>query len=452
MGLFRRLAFSVLTPVVGIVVLTACGGGAAEPVPASSPPSSASAPESRPPTASSASGGPTATVAPEPTAVGSGESLLLTPDEPEGVKARLRTGDEKRAPEITGIANWINSEPLAIHDQQGKVVLIDFWTYTCVNCIRTMPFLKAWYEKYEDKGLVLIGIHTPEFEFEKDTDNVVQAMKDFGLIYPVAQDNDFGTWRAFNNRFWPAKYLIDAEGFIRYTHFGEGAYEETEEWIRDLLIEAGSDLSDVPLSTMPEPRPDAAAVRAEPGLGPTRELYAGYERNIGALLSRNAPPYILHEEFYDDKDVNIQYRDPGEYQNNFLYIQGLWNNSAEHLTHARATTGYEDYLAIKFFATSVNIVMLPTGVSELEVRVTMDGAPMPKGDAGADIQFDSDGNSFINVNGARMYNVVNLMEFGGHELKLSSNSQGFSVFAYTFGVYEGGEPNTEGFGFDDYEG
>ncbi|MCH9009993.1 MAG: hypothetical protein IIC21_05150, partial [Chloroflexi bacterium] len=132
MGLFRRLAFSVLMPVVGIVVLTACGGGAAEPVPASSPPSSASAPESRPPTASSASGGPTATVAPEPTAVGSGESLLLTPDEPEGVKARLRTGDEKRAPEITGIANWINSEPLAIHDQQGKVVLIDFWTYTCV--------------------------------------------------------------------------------------------------------------------------------------------------------------------------------------------------------------------------------------------------------------------------------------------------------------------------------
>ena len=120
-------------------------------------------------------GEPTATAAPEPTA--EGESLLLTPEEFERVKARLRTGDEKRAPEITGIANWINSEPLTIHDQQGKVVLIDFWTYTCVNCIRTMPFLRAWHEKYADKGLVLLGIHTPEFEFEKDTDNVVQAMK-----------------------------------------------------------------------------------------------------------------------------------------------------------------------------------------------------------------------------------------------------------------------------------
>ena len=122
------------------------------------------------------------------------------------------------------------------------------------------------------------------------------------------------------------------------------------------------------------------------------------------------------------------------------------------MTHARATTNYEDYLVIRFFATSVNTVMSPTDVSELEVRVTMDEAPLPRGDAGADIQFDSDGNSFINVNEARMYNVVNLVEFGGHELKLSSNSPGFSVFAYTFGVYEGGEPNTEGFGVDDYEG
>ncbi len=426
MGLIRRLAFSVAAPVAGIVVLAACRGGVAEFVPPGSP-----APE-----------GPTTTVAAEPTAVGSGSSLLLTPDELETVKARLRTGDEKRAPEITGIANWINSEPFTIADQQGKVVLIDFWTYTCVNCIRTMPFLRAWHEKYEDKGLVLLGIHTPEFEFEKDTENVTQAMKDFGLTYPVAQDNDFGTWRAFNNRFWPAKYLIDAEGYVRYTHFGEGDYDETEAWIRDLLTEAGADLSDVPANTVPEPRRDSAALRAERGFGLTRELYAGYERNIGSLRSRN-PPYVLYKEFYDEQDVDILFIDPGDYKNNFLYIQGLWNNSAEHLTHARATTDYEDYLGIKFFATSVNTVMSPIDVSEVEVRVTMDGAPIPEEDAGVDIRYDSDGNSFINVNVARMYNLVNLMEFGGHELRISSNALGFSVFAYTFGVYEGGEPNAE---------
>ncbi len=455
MGPFRRLAFSVAALVAGIFALAACSSSAAEPVPADSPTSGgATAPDSQASTAAAvaAPGGPNTTVASEPTAVGTENSLLLTPDELEKVQARVRTGDEKYAPEIRGIANWINSEPLTIADQHGKVVLIDFWTYTCVNCIRTLPFIKAWHEKYEDKGLVILGIHTPEFEFEKDTDNVVQAMKDFGLTYPVAQDNDFGTWRAFNNRFWPAKYLIDAEGYIRYTHFGEGAYGETEEWIRDLLIQAGADLTDIPANTEPEPRPDAAALRAEPGLGPTRELYAGYERNIGALLSRNSPPYVLHREFYDDQDVNILYADPGDYQNNFLYIQGLWNNSAEHLTHARATTDYEDYLAIKFFATSVNTVMLPTDVSELEVRVTMDEAPVSREDAGVDIEFDSVGNSYINVNEARMYNVVNLMEFGGHELKLSSNSPGLSVFAYTFGVYEGGEPNTEGLGVDNYEG
>ena len=430
MGLLRRLAFSVLALAAGIFVLAACSGGVAGPVDTGS--SASSTPESQ-------------------TSAKAKKSLLPTPNELETIQARLRTGDEKLAPEIKGIANWINSEPLTIKGQRGKVILVDFWTYTCVNCIRTMPFLKAWHEKYEDKGLVILGIHTPEFEFEKDTDNVEQAMKDFGLTYPVAQDNDFGTWRAFNNRFWPAKYLIDAEGYIRYTHFGEGAYDETEEWIRDLLIQAGADLTDVPADTAPEPRRDTAALRAKRGFGLTRELYAGYERNIGSLRSRN-PPYVLHREFYDELDVDILYRDPGDYENNFLYIQGLWNNSAEHLTHARATTDYEDYLAIRFFATSVNTVMLPTGVSELEVRVTMDEAPVSREDAGVDIQFDSDGNSFINVNEARLYNVVNLMEFGGHELKLSSNSPGFSVFAYTFGMYEGGEPNTDGLGVDNYEG
>lgn len=139
------------------------------------------------------------------------------------------------APELITGGQWFNGQPVTLESLRGKVVLIDFWTYTCINCIRTLPYLKNWHEKYKDKGLVIIGVHTPEFEFEKDPDNVAEAIKDFDIDYLVMQDNDFATWNAYNNRYWPAKYLIDKEGFIRYTHFGEGAYDETEKVIQELL-------------------------------------------------------------------------------------------------------------------------------------------------------------------------------------------------------------------------
>ena len=352
------------------------------------------------------------------------------------------TGDEKTAPEITGIASWINSDPLTLEEQRGKVALVDFWTYTCVNCIRTLPFLKAWHEKYADKGLVIVGVHTPEFEFEKERDNVMDAVETFGVEWAVAQDNDFETWRAFSNRYWPAKYLVDKDGLIRYTHFGEGAYDETELWIRGLLIEAGADLEGIPSNTAPEPR-HAVNLRAknrETGL--TREIYAGFERNYGALLA--SAPYVLHQEYYEEEGVEVYYTDPGEHKNHFLYLQGLWRNDAERLVHARATEGYEDYLALKFNATSVNAVMSSVNGGEYRVRVTLDDMPISSEAAGADVMFDAEGNGYIIVDAARMYNVVNLPEYGGHELKLRSNSPEFSLFAYTFGAYDGGEPAPTG--------
>jgi len=152
------------------------------------------------------------------------------------------------------------------------------------------------------------------------------------------------------------------------------------------------------------------------------------------------PPYILHREFYDQQNVDILYEDPGDYQNNFLYLQGLWNNDLDGLIHARETQGFEDYLGLKFFATSVNAVMAAEEGDSLEVRVTLDDGPIPAEAAGSDVMFDSDGNGYIVVDQSRMYNVVKLSEFGGYELKLSSNSPGFTLFAYTFGAYEGGEP------------
>ncbi len=176
---------------------------------------------------------PAAEVA-SPTVTGSDSST------PASVPAEnRRIGDELLAPELRGTGAWINSEPFTLASRRGEVVLIDFWTFSCINCKRTLPYLKSWHEKYADSGLVILGVHSPEFNFEKDIANVQEAVEEHGLLYSIVQDNEFSTWRAFSNRYWPTKYLIDKDGYIRYVHIGEGRYEETEQWIRDLLEEPG---------------------------------------------------------------------------------------------------------------------------------------------------------------------------------------------------------------------
>jgi len=348
------------------------------------------------------------------------------------VVACLPGGPGVRAPEFRGIANWINSEPLTLTELQGKVVLVDFWTYTCVNCIRTMPYLKSWHDKYADKGLVIVGVHSPEFEFEKVTANVVEAAKKFGLEYPIAQDNDFATWRAYNNRFWPAKYLLDQTGVVRYTHFGEGAYRNTEQHIRKLLVDAGADLSDVVAGTSPAPRSELRASYGSRANGITREIYGGFQYNNGF-----GGRYVAQKEYYKDAERVVFYDDPGGHENHAIYLQGPWFSGIESLRHARTTEVYEDYVALKFFATSVNAVIDPQGGEPFQVRVTMDGRPLRAQEAGADIVITED-SSFFTVKEGRMYEVVALPEFGGHELRLSSNSDQFALFAFTFGAYAEG--------------
>ncbi len=350
-----------------------------------------------------------------------------------------RVGDEPLAPELVGLKGWVNAEPFTLESQRGKVVLIDFWTYTCINCIRTLPYLREWQDKYADRGLVILGVHAPEFEFEKLRENVLDAMETHGLEYAVAQDNDMDTWGAFRNRFWPAKYLIDKDGYIRYTHFGEGSYEETEAQIRELLIETGEDVSDISPNTSPEPRIATEARTTDPAQGLTRELYAGYGRNYSGLLG-GPPPYVLHEEYYRKTDAEILYEDPGGHQNHFMYLNGLWLNAEDSLVHARETSDYEDYIALKFSATSVNAVMTPEGADSFRVRVELDGQPLTPDQAGPDVMFAGDTESYIIVDEARMYTIVNTATFQEHELTLSSNSAAFSLFAFTFGSYEGGEP------------
>ena len=347
------------------------------------------------------------------------------------------------APELRETGEWINSEPFTLTGmtEENKVVLIDFWTYTCINCIRTLPYLRVWHEKYADHGLVILGVHTPEFEFEKEYDNVVEAAGKFALEYPIVQDNDFGIWQAFNNRYWPAKYLIDHNGKIRYSHFGEGAYDETEMKIREILTEAGYDVSEITTDTEPGPPIAQAAMDVTSTAdGQTRELYAGYERNYGTLLYDGVPPYVLHEEYYKGPDAEVMYTDPGEHRNHFLYLQGLWLNTAESLVHARETTNLEDYMALRFVGTSVNVVMTPGEGSPYDVVVYLDDGPIPEERAGKDIMYDSDGSSYVEVDESRMYFLVDQQEFASGELRLASNSADFTVFAFTFGAYEGGEP------------
>ena len=141
------------------------------------------------------------------------------------------------APEFTGIDKWLNSDPLTLQQLRGKVVLVDFWTYTCINCIHVLPYVKTWNQKYKDQGLAVVGVHTPEYPFERGTDNVKSAIKRFGITFPVAQDNNYATWRAYDNQYWPAFYLVDKKGHVAYTHFGEGDYAQTEAKIQALLAQ-----------------------------------------------------------------------------------------------------------------------------------------------------------------------------------------------------------------------
>src|ERR1700761_517379 len=181
---------------------------------------------------------------------------------------------DSTTPDLSGATAWINSPPLSLQSLHGKVVLVDFWTYSCINCLRTLPYIKAWNEKYKDSGLVIIGVHTPEFPFEKNESNVREAVKDLGVLYPVPMDNDYTIWRSFNNEYWPADYFIDATGKVRFHHFGEGAYEESEQWIRTLLKEARAPVPESMTKVAgsgTEAAPDSDAVQSP-------ETYVGYAR------------------------------------------------------------------------------------------------------------------------------------------------------------------------------
>jgi cytochrome c biogenesis protein CcdA/thiol-disulfide isomerase/thioredoxin len=317
----------------------------------------------------------------------------------------------KPAPEITGIQDWINADPQTISNLKGKVVLVDFWTYSCINCQRTLPYVTKWYDTYKDQGFVVLGIHAPEFSFEKNKDNVQKFVNENGIHYPVGLDNSFATWNAYSNQFWPAQYLIDKEGNIRRTHFGEGAYDETEKAIRTLLAERDA--------TAQLPAEVAASVASPKGEGQycdpktlqcvatTPETYLGYSRGTNFANS---------SVFKADIDTTYSLAD--SLNVNSWSVGGTWNISSESLTSKADGNTFK----LKFNAKNVYIVMSGQGQGQVKVN----GA---KANFGKDV--DSEGN--LKIDGSRLYNIVSSDSYlVGGEVQITLPA-GVSLNAITFG-------------------
>jgi len=327
----------------------------------------------------------------------------------EQTQPLLKDGKYQLAPELTGITGYIYTEEgVQIKDFRGKVVLIDFWTYSCINCIRTLPHLVAWDHKYKDKGLVIIGVHTPEFEFEKDTENVRMAAEKYDIEYPIVQDNNYATWSAFRNRYWPRKYLIDADGYIRYDHIGEGGYEETELKIQELLAEINVNIEEMGTTAIPD---------ATPTKPTTPELYAGY------AFALNRGQNIGNKEGLQ-VDQTIDYSLPETIEPNVIYLDGLWKNNKDNLEAKEVGTS----ILLNYIANDVNIVAMD-GDAELEVFI--DGSYITSEAAGTDVEFDGE-RAFIEINEPRLYNLVD-SSYERHTLKLKASKSGFSFHAFTFG-------------------
>ena len=328
------------------------------------------------------------------------ENLTRLKDEKEDSVVSQDLDEENLAPEIIPGGEWFNSQPLKLADLKGKVILIDFWTYTCINCIRTFPYIQSWHEKYKDYGLVIIGVHTPEFEFEKNPKNLDKAIKDFELTYPIVQDNNYSTWQAYDNHYWPAKYLVDKDGKIRYTHFGEGEYDQTETMIQKLLSEAGSAVN------------DAVANPTYQVQTRTPETYLGFERMAGLI----SPERVLPNK-------TTTFTTPVTIKRNTFAMSGTWTIGAERAMPAIGAT-----LTYHFDATEVFLVMRPkTSGLVANVKITLD-----EKEVGA-FAGDDAINGVVTIDSDRLYKLIKLPSIGAHMLKLEFLDDNAELFAFTFG-------------------
>ncbi len=348
-------------------------------------------------------------------------SFLSTADTEQRLIARLKaeppapaSADTDAMPPLTGATRWLNSPALSSEMLRGKVVLVDFWTYSCINCLRTLPYLKAWDEKYRAFGLVIIGVHSPEFAFEKDEYNVEQAVRELGIKYPVAMDNNYAIWNAFSNRYWPAHYLVDAMGNIRHEQFGEGEYQETEHMIQALLREAHPGALAMGDGTVQVAGSGAMAAASDAEMARSPETYIGYARQQNLA----SPEAIV-------LDKSVQYSFPRELRPNQWALGGKWLVGAEFAT-AQESGGTISY---RFQGRDLHLVLATRDGKPVRFRVTLDGVA-PEASRGTDV--DVQGNGIVREQ--RLYQLIRLRGDGAaHTFRIEFLDPGAEAFAFTFG-------------------
>ena len=319
---------------------------------------------------------------------------------------------EGQLPSLSGAVSWLNSPPLSAQSLRGKVVLIDFWTYSCINCLRSLPYVKGWYERYRDQGLVVIGVHAPEFAFEKDVNNVKRAVRELGVSYPVAVDNEYAIWKAFNNQYWPAHYFIDAQGRIRGHHFGEGDYDRSEQLLRQLLTEAGATRLPAAGSPVRASGAEAASNAAEVG---SPETYIGYERAENFASPGGVVPDAPHP-----------YTAPAALGLNQWALSGVWRVEEERAEasapHAR--------IEFRFRARDLHLVLGAADTHHpVRFRVTLDGHA-PGADRGADVHPDGTGS----VAEQRLYQLIRQSDAAGeHTFAIEFLDPDLQAYSFTFG-------------------
>lgn len=319
----------------------------------------------------------------------------------------------QEAPELTGIVGYINTDPdIKIKDMKGKVVLIDFWTYTCINCIRTLPYLKSWYDKYTDEGLVIIGVHTPEFKFEQEYENVKDAVEKYDLKYAVVQDNAYATWRAYRNRWWPRKYLIDIDGFIRYDHIGEGAYEQTEKVIQELLNERMKRIGQEKIGE--DTTTPSETIEVDFRKIGTPEIYFGYGFTRGNFGNEQGLP----------ANQIVDYTIPDKIQDNKVYIEGKWKVDNDNVE----LIGEEGKIILNYNSKAVNIV---AGSENSNIEVLIDDKPLTPENKGSDIEIKNNKGT-IKVTDSKFYNIVDF-DYAKHKVEIIVKGKGFKIYTFTFG-------------------
>jgi cytochrome c biogenesis protein CcdA/thiol-disulfide isomerase/thioredoxin len=326
--------------------------------------------------------------------------------------AQVQLANEGAFPSLDGAVAWLNSPPLTRDEMKGKVVVVDFWTYSCINCLRSIPYVEAWAQKYKNDGLVVIGVHTPEFAFEKDQANVAKAVKDLKITYPVAIDSNYAIWKAFKNEYWPAHYFIDARGVIRYHHFGEGEYDKSEEVIQELLKEKDANLE---VGGLVQVTASGAQAAADADDMQSPETYIGYARQEN---------YLSPEKI--QRDVPALYTAPGRMNVNNWGLAGEWTVGSEHAELAAAP----GKIVFRFHARDLHLVLGPGKDGKpIRFRVMLDGAA-PGDDHGSDV--DGQGNG--TVKDYRLYQLIRQKgKVEDRTFEIQFLDPGVQVFAFTFG-------------------